>query len=151
MAKKITLQITNPDGSVSESVSEQESIIVGSGAGAAVKVKDPKVSNLHCMIKVEKDGTLSVIDLGSEGGTRVREQLVKDPTALGSGDTATARGGGAATAAAGATGTAPLAGRAAPLPRGIPTAPESRCHSRYARSDAAMLASSALGSALMAD
>ena len=52
--KSITLQITGPDGQVSESVSELESIIVGSGAGAAIKVTDPKVSNLHFMLKVEK-------------------------------------------------------------------------------------------------
>jgi TonB family protein len=89
MAKKtpITLQITGPDGAVVESTSELESIIIGSGAGAAVKVSDPKVSNLHCMIKVEKDGAVTVIDLGSESGTRVKDQAVKEPVMLTSGDT----------------------------------------------------------------
>jgi TonB family protein len=82
----ITLQITGPDGQVSESTSELESIIVGSGAGAAVKVADPKVSNLHCMLKVERDGSVTVIDLGSESGTKVKEQPVKDPTTVASGD-----------------------------------------------------------------
>lgn len=82
----ITLQITGPDGAVSESTSELESIIVGSGAGAAVKLTDPKVSNLHCMLKVEKDGSVTVIDLGSESGTKVKEQSVKDPTVVASGD-----------------------------------------------------------------
>ncbi len=88
MAKKtsITLQITGPDGAVSESTSELESIIVGSGAGAAVKVTDPKVSNLHCMIKVEKDGAVTVIDLGSESGTKLKDQAVKEPTVVASGD-----------------------------------------------------------------
>jgi TonB family protein len=86
MAKKITLQVTNPDGSVSESTSEVESIIVGSGAGAAVKVSDPKVSNLHCMFKVERDGSVTVIDLGSEGGTTLKERLVKEPLIVASGE-----------------------------------------------------------------
>lgn len=86
MAKKITLQITNADGSTSESVQEQDSIIVGSGAGAAVKVTDPKVSSLHCMLKAEKDGSITVIDLGSEHGTKVKEDAVKGPTVLSSGD-----------------------------------------------------------------
>jgi pSer/pThr/pTyr-binding forkhead associated (FHA) protein len=76
MAKKITFQITNPDGSVTESSSEVESIIIGSGSGAGVKVTDPKVSNLHCMFKVEKDG-VTVIDLGSESGTRFKDQSVR--------------------------------------------------------------------------
>lgn len=91
MAKKtsITLQITGPDGAVSESTSELESIIVGSGAGAAVKITDPKVSNLHCMIKVEPDGSVTVIDLGSESGTRLKDQAVKSPTVVASGDTVT--------------------------------------------------------------
>ncbi len=88
MAKKtITLQVTNPDGSVTESTSELESIIVGSGAGAAVKVTDPKVSNLHFMLKVEKDGAVTVIDLGSESGTKLKEQAVtKEPSKVASGD-----------------------------------------------------------------
>ncbi|MDP2271487.1 MAG: TonB family protein [Archangium sp.] len=89
MAKKtsITLQITNPDGSVTESTSELESIIVGSGSGASVKLTDPKVSNLHCMFKVEKDGAVTVIDLGSESGTRFKEQPVKEPALVASGET----------------------------------------------------------------
>ena len=89
MAKKtsITLQITNPDGSVTESTSELESIIVGSGSGASVKLTDPKVSNLHCMFKVEKDGAVTVIDLGSESGTRFKDQTVKEPALVASGET----------------------------------------------------------------
>ncbi len=87
MAKKITLQITNPDGSVTESTSELESIIVGSGSGAAIKVTDPKVSNLHCMFKVEKDGAVTVIDLGSESGTKFKDQSVKEPALVASGET----------------------------------------------------------------
>lgn len=88
MAKKtITLQITNPDGSVTESSSELESIIVGSGSGASVKLTDPKVSNLHCMFKVEKDGHVTVIDLGSESGTKFKDQAVKEPALVASGET----------------------------------------------------------------
>ena len=78
MAKKtsITLQITGPDGAVSESTSELESVIVGSGAGAAVKITDPRVSNLHFMLKVEKSGVVTAIDLGSEHGTMFKDANV---------------------------------------------------------------------------
>ncbi|WP_164021159.1 TonB family protein [Pyxidicoccus trucidator] len=82
----LTLRITGPDGSTVEAVSEAESIIVGSGAQAAVKIQDPRVSNLHVMLKVDKDGSVTAIDLGSESGTEVRGQRLVLPTALKPGD-----------------------------------------------------------------
>ncbi|MFY2557861.1 TonB family protein [Corallococcus terminator] len=87
-AKKngLTLRITGPDGSTVETVSEAESVIVGSGAQAAVKIQDPRVSNLHVMLKVDKDGSVTAIDLGSEGGTEVSGQKLVIPTPLKPGD-----------------------------------------------------------------
>lgn len=78
MANKVTFEITSPDGKVSESSSELESIIVGSGDSANVKVADPKVSNLHCMIKVSNDGNVVVMDLGSAEGTKISNETVKE-------------------------------------------------------------------------
>jgi TonB family protein len=82
----LTLRITGPDGSTVEAVSEAESVIVGSGAQAAVKIQDPRVSNLHVMLKVDKDGSVTAIDLGSESGTEVGGQRLVLPTALKPGD-----------------------------------------------------------------
>ncbi len=82
----LTLRITGPDGTTTESKSHLESIILGSGAGAAVRLSDPKVSNLHVMLKVEKSGMVTAIDLGSEHGTRLGDQVIKNPVALASGD-----------------------------------------------------------------
>ncbi|MGQ0505318.1 MAG: TonB family protein [Myxococcaceae bacterium] len=82
----LTLRITGPDGAVTESSSDLESVIVGSGAGAAIKLSDPKVSNLHVMLKVEKNGIVTAIDLGSESGTRIGQREIKDPVPLSSGD-----------------------------------------------------------------
>lgn len=82
----LTLRITGPDGSTVEAVSEAESVIVGSGAQAAVKIQDPRVSNLHVMLKVDKDGSVTAIDLGSESGTEVSGQRMVIPTALKPGD-----------------------------------------------------------------
>src|SRR5882724_10889502 len=89
MSKKasITFRITAPDGTTSESTSDLESVILGSGSGATVKLADPKVSNLHAMLKVEKSGVVSVMDLGSEHGTTLKEQKVKDSVSLSHGDT----------------------------------------------------------------
>ena len=88
MSKKssITFRITSPDGTTTESSSDLESVIIGSGSGATVKISDPKVSNLHAMLKVEKTGTVSVMDLGSEHGTTVKDQRIKDSVTLASGD-----------------------------------------------------------------
>lgn len=85
----LTLRITTPDGSIQETVSEAESVIVGSGAQAAVKIQDPRVSNLHVMLKVDHDGSVMAIDLGSEAGTQVSGQKLLIPTALKPGDVLT--------------------------------------------------------------
>src|ERR687888_183172 len=85
MAKKnaLTLRITGPDGATIESSSELQSVILGSGAGAAVKLSDPKVSNLHVLLRVEGNGLITA----SEHGTRVGDRLIRDPVTLSSGDT----------------------------------------------------------------
>ncbi|WP_342374192.1 TonB family protein [Myxococcus stipitatus] len=82
----LTLRITGPDGSTVETISEGDSVIVGSGAQAAVKLQDPRVSNLHVMLKVDKDGSVTAIDLGSEAGTEISGQRLVIPTALKPGD-----------------------------------------------------------------
>ena len=82
----LTLRITGPDGTVHEAVSDAESVIVGSGAQAAVKILDPGVSNLHVMLKVETGGAVTAIDLGSEAGTQVGGQRVVGPKKLAPGD-----------------------------------------------------------------
>jgi TonB family protein len=93
-AKKngVTLRITGPDGSIQETVADSESIIVGSGAAAAVKLQDPRVSNLHLMLKVDPSGAVTAIDLGSESGTQVKGQRLLIPMALASGDVLTVGG-----------------------------------------------------------
>ncbi len=89
MASKnnLILRITGPDGATTESSQDTESVILGSGAGAAVQLADPKVSNLHVMLRVEKDGAVTAIDLGSETGTRVGDKVITDPVVLNPGDT----------------------------------------------------------------
>jgi len=85
----LRLRITGPDGSTVETIADTESIIVGSGAQAAVKIQDPSVSNLHVMLKVDKDGGVTAIDLGSESGTQVGGQKLVVPKSLEPGDVLT--------------------------------------------------------------
>lgn len=88
MARKTTLSlhISLPDGSTQQLSSDAESVIVGSGSGAAIRIKDTSVSKLHCMFKIEKGGAVSVIDLGSEQGTWLQGHRVEEPTGVASGD-----------------------------------------------------------------
>lgn len=83
----IILKITRPDGSLHDAVVEAEQVIVGSGPSAGVKIEDPKVSSLHFMLKVDKNGVVNALDLGSEHGTVLGGKKIIEPTALASGDT----------------------------------------------------------------
>ncbi len=82
----VTIRIITPDGSVQESKLEQENLILGSGPGAAILIPDPQVSPLHLMLKVEKDGAIKAIDLGSEHGSRIGNAAILAPTRVASGD-----------------------------------------------------------------
>ena len=81
------MRIVGPDGRAHESVSGQESVILGSGAGAAVRIPDPRLSDLHLMLKLEPGGAVTAIDLGSELGTYVSGRRVLKPRSLGPGET----------------------------------------------------------------
>src|SRR5437588_12308769 len=83
----IILKITGPDGALQDAVVDAEQVIIGSGPSAGVKVTDPKVSSLHFMLKVDKNGVVNALDLGSEWGTLLGGKKIIEPTALASGDT----------------------------------------------------------------
>ena len=83
---KIELKITGPDGLSHDEILTQNNAILGSGPSATVRLADPKVSSAHFMLKVSETGDLTLLDLGSEAGTRVRGQTIKQPMALASGD-----------------------------------------------------------------
>src|SRR5215469_15955257 len=82
----LKLQITGPDGSTKESRCEKESVVIGSGAAAEVLLADAAVSSLHLMLKWDGAGGVTAIDLGSERGTRLGDQLMRAPVPVSSGD-----------------------------------------------------------------
>ena len=75
---RISLKITGADGASRTVDTDQDSFILGSGAGAAIKLDDTLVSSVHAMIKVDSNGDLAVIDLGSEKGTLLDGRPVRD-------------------------------------------------------------------------
>lgn len=81
----ITVQLTGPDGASRSRAWALESVLVGSGPEAAVRVDDPDVSSAHCLLKVEGTGRVVLIDLGSDSGTRVDGRRIQAPVRLQSG------------------------------------------------------------------
>ena len=68
---RLTLDIADAQGVERRAVFDpMESLLVGSGASASLRIGDPSVAKVHCLLKLE-GGELSAIDLGSDRGTRV--------------------------------------------------------------------------------
>ncbi|MBX2801375.1 MAG: AgmX/PglI C-terminal domain-containing protein [Myxococcales bacterium] len=63
----------------------EQSITIGRGASALLPINDPQLSELHAVVNVEDDGSISLLDLGSESGLVYRGQRVSNAT-LQSGD-----------------------------------------------------------------
>src|SRR5688572_1696108 len=86
MSTTIGLQIFLRDGRSIDAVHDSDSILIGSGPSAVLRLDDPNVSSIHAVIKVSPDGHVTVIDLGSEAGTTVNGHAVSEPVTLKVGD-----------------------------------------------------------------
>jgi TonB family protein len=82
----IGLNITMPDGRTFDASYDSDSVLIGSGPSAVLRLEDPDVSSIHAVIKVTPEGSVTVIDLGSEAGTQVNGNPVTEPVTLKSGD-----------------------------------------------------------------
>ncbi|MCK6544328.1 AgmX/PglI C-terminal domain-containing protein [Myxococcota bacterium] len=82
----IGFQITMPDGKSFETSYESDSVLIGSGPSAVLRLEDPEVSSIHAVVKVGADGAATIIDLGSEAGTNVNGQAITEAVALKPGD-----------------------------------------------------------------
>lgn len=86
MSQTIGLQITTRDGKVTDAVHDSDSVLIGSGPSAVLRLDDPNVSSIHAVIKVTPEGVVTIIDLGSEAGTTVNGNAVSEPVTLKVGD-----------------------------------------------------------------
>lgn len=82
----VSLTVEHADGSQKAMEFDQDSIRVGSGSSAHVKLDDEDVSSIHCMFNV-RDGQVFVLDLGSDDGTFVAGDAISKETALDDGAT----------------------------------------------------------------
>jgi serine/threonine protein kinase len=71
--------VAGPDEGITFTLEGGQPLLVGRGQNTGTKLKDPKVSRLHCEIK-EQDGKLVLFDSGSTGGTLVNGKRVTQHT-----------------------------------------------------------------------
>lgn len=70
-ACRLTLDIIDAGGARRQAVVDpMESLLIGSGRSAGLRLTDPSVARVHCLLKLEA-GELSALDLGSGQKTRV--------------------------------------------------------------------------------
>lgn len=74
-------ELTHGDAPEGRIVVSELPIIVGSGPHADVRLDDPDISTLHCMID-QVNGTLVVSDLVSQNGTRVNGRRIEESPLL---------------------------------------------------------------------
>lgn len=58
-------------GNVDHTLDSKQATTLGSGADSVIRVEDPKVSGVHCVIRALQGGGFGLKDLGSDSGTYV--------------------------------------------------------------------------------
>jgi len=81
----LTLHIEGPGRVWTESLQDVDSVLIGSGPEAKIRLNDPGASSLHLLLKRDRGGCFRAIDLDSEAGTRVDGVLLEAPVELASG------------------------------------------------------------------
>jgi hypothetical protein len=62
-----------------------ESVTIGKGPAAMLRLDDPGVADLHAVININDDGSVQLLDLGSQSGTAVNNERVSN-VSLSNGD-----------------------------------------------------------------
>jgi pSer/pThr/pTyr-binding forkhead associated (FHA) protein/outer membrane biosynthesis protein TonB len=82
----LTFEIYEGDEFLHREEMSAESITIGRGAAAMLRVENDALAELHAVINIGDDGAVQLLDLGGEGGTKVNGEEVNN-TALRTGDT----------------------------------------------------------------
>ena len=87
MASNLVLSFTVEKGGSTVRTAEftEESVTIGKGANALLSIDDPALADLHAVVNVEDDGTVQLLDLGSQMGTKVNGEAISNKV-LRSGD-----------------------------------------------------------------
>jgi hypothetical protein len=85
-SKTISFRIFRNDQLVDTRSFAQEVIKLGRLTSSHLRLEDPSLGRMHAVIEVGVDGNVRIIDLGSNGGTRINGPAVEGNAALRSGD-----------------------------------------------------------------
>ncbi|MDX1746190.1 MAG: FHA domain-containing protein, partial [Halobacteriales archaeon] len=84
----LTFEVYRGGSLIKSAEFREESVTIGSGPSALLSIDDPSVAELHAVINVEEDGTVQLLDLGSQSGTQLEGESVSNAP-LTSGNTIT--------------------------------------------------------------
>lgn len=57
---------------------EEEMVTIGKGAAAVLQINDPELADLHAAVQLADDGSVTLLDLGSEGGTLLNGEKINN-------------------------------------------------------------------------
>jgi hypothetical protein len=78
IVKHVRLVAFNSEGKITQAfLTEGKSVMIGSGANCGLRLVDPGISSIHCLMRLT-DGQLTIQDWCSHMGTFVGTQAVKD-------------------------------------------------------------------------
>lgn len=78
----LSLKVTATSGVVSDHTFSTDTLLIGSGPSAVLRIDDPDVSSIHAVVKAAEGGGFTIVDLGSEAGTTVNGTAVLEPVTL---------------------------------------------------------------------
>jgi hypothetical protein len=74
--RSLVFQVFRGADLISTAELTEESVTIGSGGDALLKIEDAAMAHLHAVINVADDGSVSLFDLGTAMGTRVNGQPI---------------------------------------------------------------------------
>lgn len=86
MGRTVTFEFTQSDGRRQTKSIEADTILIGSGPSAVLRIEHPEVSTLHAVLKTDAAGRTTLVDLGSDRGTTVNGAPVAEGATLSDGD-----------------------------------------------------------------
>jgi pSer/pThr/pTyr-binding forkhead associated (FHA) protein len=79
-----TIQLA--DGTQRVVESESEKITIGSSKEAHVTIEDPSIAGTHCLLRVKEGPKVTLVDLGTDAGTKVHGRVIEEESQLQDGD-----------------------------------------------------------------
>ncbi len=85
---ELSFEIYSGDNHVRSETLSAESVTIGRGPAAMLRIGDDSLADLHAVVNINDDGSVQILDLGGSAGTQVNGESISNAT-LNSGDTVT--------------------------------------------------------------